>query len=550
MNRERSADLVILVTLWVALAVLHGEAIGQWWLNDDPQVLLQAIRNSPLETLSDPGSWQTLSASNFTPLVTLSFELDLALGGPEPRLFYVHHLLAAGFALTLLFILLRRAVPPLSAGLACAGVLLSPAMFYATRTLMVRHYLEGLCLALLALLVWDWRRESRIAGVGVACLYLGSMLAKEVYAPLPLVMMVMARARGERWRDLLLRILPSVVAAAVYLFWRIGMLGSGGGYGSAKMRPLETLQLLWLQIAGPVPRPVALVWIIVAGVIVGMALPRKGRLFAGAITAGAVAVVLPLVPLGSLLDVRHALVPTIALFALLALALGAIERERGIATGALALFLFAAGYGGFRTAAALDRYTTRMSTEGRYVWSHPAGAPVLLAGAPEWYLSGIADLRRVEGKGDAPPYVLSGHALLLGVADVDATVAATDSGDLAPIPAAVSAQIRARRAAADPDAPLEIVLRREGSEIEWRFGPACDCRWTYLTVPHYDDFAVGDHGRLRTPRPLDEQWFRVMKESSDGSWTVSPSLRMPADGEKIEWKRDATKMDPRNSVQN
>ncbi|MGH9457266.1 MAG: hypothetical protein ACRD2J_06445, partial [Thermoanaerobaculia bacterium] len=69
------------------------EALDGWWGTDDPQILLHATRNTPLETLFSSAAWQTLSTSSFTPLVTLSFEIDRVLFGLRPLFYYQHQLL-------------------------------------------------------------------------------------------------------------------------------------------------------------------------------------------------------------------------------------------------------------------------------------------------------------------------------------------------------------------------------------------------------------------------------------------------------------------------
>ena len=72
---------VVSFVILAAVALLAGAgALRGWWRDDDPQVLLQAWLSSPFAVLFSPNVWKTLSSSNFTPLVTISFDADLALG--------------------------------------------------------------------------------------------------------------------------------------------------------------------------------------------------------------------------------------------------------------------------------------------------------------------------------------------------------------------------------------------------------------------------------------------------------------------------------------
>ncbi|HEU5163241.1 MAG TPA: hypothetical protein VFV54_08875, partial [Thermoanaerobaculia bacterium] len=184
--REYVLTLLASLLLLSLIAVLHYDALAEWWKTDDPQIVLHAFRNSPAETLFSPADWQTLSVG-FTPLVTLSFDLDLALAGIQPHFFYAHQLFAIAVATLLLFVLLEPICGRWIALLTAAAVAAGPAMTLAAESLMIRHYVEGLALAVAALIVWRVRvPDENRNGAGVkydvvaAGLYLLATLAKEI----------------------------------------------------------------------------------------------------------------------------------------------------------------------------------------------------------------------------------------------------------------------------------------------------------------------------------------------------------------------------------
>ncbi len=546
-EKGRIGSVVAVAALLALVAIIHGGSVDDWWLNDDPQVLLQALRFSPFGILFSPAQWQTLSASNFTPLVTLSFQLDLALAGLHPLLFHIHQLVIIAGCALLLFAFIRSFGGPTAAFLASACFVVAPATIYAARTLMIRHYVEGLALSLAVMLLWqrggtgESDRRSRLF-VGLSALfYLLALLAKEVFIPLPLLLIGLDRMNDLRWSRVVKRLLPMAGVGLVYLLWRTWMLGSAGGYqptglslGQIGVLPAHLIS----RILGPIPWMAGLIWVITVGLIVGMGLALFPKRTALIVMVALLAATVPLVPVVSILEVRHAFVPTAILFGLVGLTAALIRTAPGVplvSLGLLLLVVWASGVGELRQ---LRAETSIMQAEGRYIWEKsPEDAP-LLAGSPEWYLDGLADLRQLETGGQAPRFFGSTEGLLLGETDpADVVIVASGGGEYRPLPAEVIQQLRMEKAQYAPAAPLGLEIRREGNQLRWQFGPACDCRWTFLTVPHYDEFVVPIAGVQRVPRPVESQQFRIRRDLPDGRWTISPALTMPAEGRVVEWKR-------------
>ena len=145
------------ISLAILALIYHADALSGWWLWDDPQLVLHALRTTPFEELFVPGKYLTLAAHTFTPLLTLSFDVDLAVAGAEPTAFYIHQLAMIALAAVLFFLLLGRFTDSLFAWLAGVMFVIAPPTLLAVRTLMIRHYVEGLVLALTAFLIWTRR---------------------------------------------------------------------------------------------------------------------------------------------------------------------------------------------------------------------------------------------------------------------------------------------------------------------------------------------------------------------------------------------------------
>ncbi|HVR43929.1 MAG TPA: hypothetical protein VMS56_10870 [Thermoanaerobaculia bacterium] len=539
-NRRRGGDSLRPLLPALALIVLtfaaHLPALDGWWTTDDPQILLQAIRNSPAETLVSPAAWRSLSTASFTPLVTLSFELDLALFGLRPLFFHQHQIVSIAVVALLLHVLLQPICRPVEAWLIAAAVAVGPPMALVSESLMIRHYVEGMALALGALVLWrsgDPRRTRPLRDSGAALLYLLAMLAKEVFAPLALLFLADAAIRRAPLRVLALRIVPATLAAAVWLAWRTAMLGSAGGYaagevalGSGMVR--ELAESLWAS--SPAWALAGACLLMLLGWAVGLLRAPREALLLGA--AALVVALLPLAAVAGLPEARYAVVPGMIALVLAGLGFSRLRgREAVAATAALLIVHAVAGWALHRS---LDRSGAEMTAEGRYVWELPSGAPPLLAGSPGWYLGGLAELRRIAGGGEAPAFFLSRDALVVGAVEPEEVVRMEGEE---PVPArldpAALVYLLDERRRRDDSIPLRIAVERRDHVVRWNLGPEPgELRW--LTLPEYDEYEVAPEGSRRVPAAEGAQGFRVRRVLPDGRWTVSPPLELPLEGE-VSW---------------
>lgn len=514
----------------------HAPALNGWWLSDDPQVLVQAVRQSPGDYFFVPQAWQYLSSSNFTPLVTLSFEADLAVAGLAPRFFYLHQIVALALAAVLLFLYLERWTGPIPAVIAGAVFLASPQAILAARTLMVRHYVEGLVLALLSLMLWRLGREKAAAtgSVLAATAYLLSMLAKEIYVPLPLFMIFESAAAGEPWKRTGKRLIPVFIAAAGYAFWRLRMLGSIGGYGG-EGAGLDVLRIdsIWQAAMGWAHSWTILAFAAGALLVFIAALTRRPGATVAFVVTGILVVLVPIWPVLSQVEARHGFLIFATLAAGIGLGVAAGGYRRPLVASGGAVVLIATLLAGQQTLRNHQSSARTSVAEGRHVWEGRENSPLLLAQSPGWYLGGLAELRARENRGAPPRYLLSDEGLLVEPLDLKMVVTAGAK----PLPESVVLRVSQDRARFDPGAPIQVEVGRTGHRVEWSLGPVDTVKWVFLTYPEYDEYAIEPRGSRIIPEPSVRQYFRVMRWLPDGRWTVTPPLALPEPGRTVRWQR-------------
>ncbi len=451
--RLSRADLIPLALLAGLAVALHGDILDQWWTHEDGLVLLFAIGREPWELLFRPAAWQELSSAGFFPLLPISFRLDYAIAGLSPRFAYGHQLASAFAGVAVLYTYLRGVADRVVSFGAAAAVLGAPLTALIVRQGMVRNYLEGLLLAGAALLFW--RRQTRAGAAAAAGFWIAATLCKEAWILLPLFMLADSAARRETWRSIVRRALPLAIAGATYVVWRNWMLGSFGGY--RHFPPLDELAQLpsvfWGNITLSTPPFWRAVWGGTVVVLGAVALARM-RLRAALITVlAAAAATAPFIPVSSLFFFRYAFVATVALIALSAAASSLLPRAAGwLAIGSI---LVAALVGGRVVARAENANAHLMATVGRYLFTAPAGAPPLLTTTYGPHVEGIAALRKLLGRGEAPRVFLSNWVFILEE-DLPPQVASVGpSGQIVVRPTADHrARIRAALAQFRPGDPL------------------------------------------------------------------------------------------------
>ena len=214
----------------VLIGVLYGNSLTGWWAWDDTQILKTAFQSGPWEYYFVPAVWCEFQPANLNPWIIFSFDLDLALFGLDPQLFYAHHLLALWMVAGVTYLLLRVWANRLWSTLGVVLFLCSAPVTNTVYQLMTRHYLEGLLFFSLALYLFiraTREERSALAWLGAA-FYFFAMSAKEIYVVQPLLLpLIPVRNLPKRlWMTL-----PFFLVMGFYALWRRYMLGTWvGGY--------------------------------------------------------------------------------------------------------------------------------------------------------------------------------------------------------------------------------------------------------------------------------------------------------------------------------
>ncbi len=535
------------------LWALNHRVLGAWWTHDDPCLLASTLESGAAAHFWRPEVWRGLSGSVLMPWTPLSFGVDHALFGLDPRAFYGHQLLAFSVLVVLVYGLLRRFLSPFTSSAAIVFFIASAPSYAVAGQLMNRHYLEGLILTLGALALYVRAVECDRLGPAVAGagLYLAATTAKEIFVPLAAVLPLLPVGRG---RARLRRAWPFAVAAGLYAPWRLYMLGwsnSLSGY-AADAAGAGGSRVTMLGLTWPWQVLLAsLVLGIAAFVFVrrGRSRPDRSRLWLLAVAAAAI--VLPLVPVLANLGPRHFWVPALAAAALLGAALqrllGGIEggemqswpAPRRVLAAAAGLGLAAAGLHALAQSPIWrhhPRIAEHYGVEGRFIFESDADGILLTTLGDASYLSCVDEIRRKhqgrdpgpgfcgdpcwcsENLSDAVTWAYSGDRLIAGT----------------PPPAAACAEPRA----------LEVEMRydRRSDRFAWRFGPYEDGTFQVLLVSDRQGVSVpvpmaaaGD-----APLALTEPFRWIVKYRSPDGWqTYSPVLALDPDGGPLQWQRAA-----------
>jgi hypothetical protein len=551
----RAARAAAVAFLLAVTALESASALRGWWLDDDPQLLLEAIRQPWWRALFDPGEYVHLAAHTFTPLLVLSFKLDYRLAGMQPSFFYLHQAIAMAAAVVLLFLVLERLGDRIAATAGAALLAVSWQSIYAVRTLMIRHYVEGLVAALAAVLVWMvWAGEVGSDGaprsgrweLAGALLYLLALLSKEVYAPIPLVLLALGWRKAEAPARIGRRLLGPAAALALFLAWRWWMIGLFGVYQAAPSRDalIRFPLVLWDHVIGGAAGPVRVVWSVCAlALLVVFAVRSRGRAVTLACAVGAAAV-FPVLPLAANPEWRYGFAAAVLLIAFLAIA--AAGSRPGVAVLLILAAVVAVTSVAQRRAYEASRRAS--AAEGKFVWAAPPAPFVLAATTPGWYLEGVADLRSIAGRGSAPRFVFSKYALLIGGIDPERLVVVTADGRrIMPLRDAPPGTPAASQFGSQPQRdleraryralePLSVRFAMRGHDATWSLGPTPG-NFVFLSDPEWTAIPLHPTGFQRVPAPRGEQWFRIVRVTPDGVWTSSPRFRVPAPGGQVVWSR-------------
>ena len=302
-TRSLVRSVITSLAIVAAVLLIEGGSRPSMWDADDGVLLEYALRYSPLQYFFLPAYTHGLSPANVTPWLAFAYDVDLSLFGLDPGAFYLVHLGWIAAVAVLAYFVMRLWLAPLDAAAGTLLFVLGATTDFAASHLMVAHYVAGMAFALLALLgyVRALRLHSAAALVGSVVAYALALTCKELYVPLPLVLLFLPE---RDWRTRLRYGSPHLALLALYALWRYAVLGhflggyqtTGWSYQDLANTARTFANLPNALLGHGVPFAAAALAVIV---IAALALWRKRMNAAFALVLLAV-VMLPLVPLGVL----------------------------------------------------------------------------------------------------------------------------------------------------------------------------------------------------------------------------------------------------------
>lgn len=545
--------LVALLLVLLALA-LNAGVFGASWRWDDTQILLHAHQYSIWQDFTRPEVWQQFSPANLTPLLILSFEVDLILFGLNPVAFYLHQVLALAAGAFMLFMCLRLWCDNFFAIVGSVLFLAGLPVMLVAEQLMTRHYAEGLVLALLALygFVRHLRTGQRSALVLAVIMYALACTAKEVYVPLPALLLFLPEG-GTRRR--IRAVLPFFAVTVFYALWRFYMLSSlSGGYAdsSSYLSAAFIAQVLQSFAGFPAlligPRWPLAIFLYLA-LLVGYLFIRRRTSWLSLLTMALV--LLPLAPLvsspGITLADRYLFVVWAALSYSIAyiantVCLSVLDHNgRPLAAAVLTvvpLLLILVLWQSVPVRQTLADVGKEFDVQGEFIWQQDASVGFVPSGnvlPAFWFVTGMRDFKAGLGAGTSPQPVVDDW--YLADSGVDRLfIWQRDCECMADISAQVPQRLAEVESGLRAEAPLTLRYAYQGGYFSWEFGPYP--AGTYHVVSDVVGvIPAPPAGQLRATL-ADNAPFYLRYTSPEGWFTYSELQHIVRDGPEVTWSRE------------
>ncbi|MBC52389.1 MAG: hypothetical protein CMQ34_00985 [Gammaproteobacteria bacterium] len=564
-NLPRAA-LAALLLLALVLLVNSG-VFGANWRWDDTQILLHSHQYSFWQDFLRPEVWQQFSPANLTPWLIFSFEVDMILFGLTPAAFYVHQLLAIAAAALMLYLCLGLWCRPM---FAAAGAVLFvvglPTMLVAEQ-LMTRHYIEGLVFALIAVyaFVWYLRTGKLWLCLLALLMYALAVTAKEIYVPLPALLLLLPDAD---WRRRIIASLPFFAVTLIYALWRGYMLGSfSGGYvdSSEYLSPAFMGDVIASFVTFPALLTGAL-WpvfvVLVGGLWLAYGVAQRRVPWRALLIAALV--LLPLVPLvrspGIVLADRYLLLPWVLLsFSLVwcadrvaasldwqrlnAATLGlkpwhgktALGMSPWLVLPLIAVVTLSHAVPVRQTVATVG---TEFDVQADFIWGNEDTRAFVPSGnvlPAYWFVMGLSNLKqRISGQGSPLPvvddvYLAEQDVDLLYTYDAGCQCMRDISGD-------IPARLAAYRQRLRPDAELSLSYDYQQGYFSWQFGPWQEGSY-HVVSDTLGVLPLPPAGQLRVTL-ADNAPFYLRYTSPEGWVTYSQLNHVVHNGVAVEWSRN------------
>jgi hypothetical protein len=544
--RRALPELALAALLGTCGWSVYHRALSLWLTYDDFFHLHYLYTTTPAEYFLDPEVWQRLPFKMITPLLFLSFDLDLALFGLDARAFLVHQLVSFSLCAAAFYLVLRLWLPRSWSAFAMLLFVFGPVTVSIAPLLMVRHYVETtlLCLVAVGLHVLAVRGKGVGTAIASALFYFLAMLAKEI--AVPLVFLLPLIPEGNLRRRLTLAV-PHAAAFVLYLAYRLYMLGTlNGGYGwlvdSSDLPRLA--RLLPVKVGAELlGHPSAASWAMLTALLAGLGFVLlKGRAVALLVGTSILLALLPILPVSTEMVPRYALPAWMILVLAFPFAIrDLVERGGALRLAGLGLAVIAAA--GVLLAhldareAAFAR-VERMSAENRAFLEMgpgdflrtPLGPPATM-GELAWLKTDLLGKRPGAGWFYDDLFVCVNPALgRVWTWDPVQTRVEDMTASLA--------RLRRRHCNAIREhAPLTVEMHAAGRTLHWALGPYSEGTWSFVLGDGLQAFPMPANGgfQLRQAGALS---LRVKYRSPEGWTTYSPELKMDFTREpSFRWAR-------------
>lgn len=546
--------------------ILYFPSAGSFWLYDDPALLRQVVQHSPWEYFFLPEVWRLSSASNFTPWVLLSFDMDLSLWGLRPFGFYLHQVVSICVLAAVAYAVLGRWFSSGACFMGLSLFLVSPPLAESAQLLMERHYVEGLLFSLASIhfFMESESRRSVFHGILGSFLYLAAALSKEIYVPLPFLLLFMT---GSSWRGRARYALPWFVLFLVYVLWRHFMLGRlTGGYGLDLAWPMDYI-LFPARVVTAMGGGTEAAWWkwLIAASSAGMLLlifkTDRKRLYPA--LAVAVMIAAPIVLVSPIMATRYVWLLFFGWLVLHMMAWDGLTRNGGRLSSYAVLvwcvvlacsFLYVSLHGPLR-----EHIVKRQTAEGRFVLLHGADSDLLVKPvASGWYYSELSWLRENVLHLPPGPSVLGDDRILcferkaaagsgsLGARFTDVwqfdasrgVLIREDTGAYAAEDCGGSTDGGIRT-----EAPLSLRIAYLDSTVSWKLGPYRKGEYAlFLGRTSESLFPLPAEGTRFVSFRGQTVYFRLRYVSPEGWMTFSPLLKLQVgddDRGSLVWERRA-----------
>ncbi|HEX6861863.1 MAG TPA: hypothetical protein VF414_03550 [Thermoanaerobaculia bacterium] len=532
--RRALPDLSLAALLAALGGLVYRRALGLWLTYDDFFHLHYLYTTTPAEYLLKPEVWQRLPFKMITPLLFLSFDLDLALFGLDAHAFLVHQLVSFGLCAAAFYLVLRLWLPRAGSAFAAVLFLLGPVTVSVAPLLMVRHYVETALLCLVAVGLYVLALRGRGTGISVASavLYALAMLAKEI--AVPLVFLLLLLPEGTFRRRLSLAV-PHAAAFVLYFAYRLYMLGTlDGGYGwLVDSSDLPRLALLLPVKIGAelLGHPSAASRAMLAALLAGLGIVLlKGRAVALLVGTSVLLALLPILPVSTEMVPRYALPAWMVLVLAFPFAVrDLVERGGAIRLAGLGLAAIAAAgvlLAHLDTREEVFTRVERMSAENRAFLEMGPGdflrtplSPPATLGELAWLKTDL--LKKKPGAG------WFYDDLFVCVNPGLGRVWTWDpAGRRVEDMTAALPRLRRRHCKAIREqAPLTVEMHAAGRTLHWTLGPYREGTYSFVLGDGLQAFPMPANGgfQLRSAGALS---LRVKYRSPKGWTTYSPELKM------------------------